>query len=147
MLTAGGGGMVVLRVTDATSDIIVNSNIQSATGSLTLDAGESITLNTGNLSTSGSVSLTAGNSIHEAGAGFIAGGLLTTQSSTGTILNAANQVTAFHATNTISGDISLVNSGLLNIVAISETGGNRDGFARCWLTRLSARKLAFTIRL
>ena len=123
-VTAAGGGAVALTTTGGTSDIMVNANIQSATGALTLGAGKDITLNAGSLITSGSVNLTAVQAISEAGTGFVKSGLLTTQSSTGTTLNAANQVTAFHATNTISGDISLVNSGLLNIVAISETGGN-----------------------
>lgn len=121
---ATGAGTVGLDATGATSDVLVNADVISGSGALTLKAGRDITMNAGNLTTTGAVNLTAGAAISEAGAGLISGGLLTTGSTTGTTLNNLNLISSFKATNTTSGDVSLKNSGALSVTGIDETGGN-----------------------
>ena len=79
---------------------------------------------------SNNVTLTAGNGqISQNGSGVITGGLLTTNSATGTLLNGAtNAVTGFNATNSTSGNISLTdNTGTLAITGI--TDNNATGSA------------------
>src|SRR4029077_18746647 len=72
--------------------------------------------------TGGNLSLTSTADISQTGA--ISANLLTTSSVGGTVLNAANTVTSFNATNTTSGDISLTNTAApLTITGISQSGG------------------------
>ena len=119
----GMPGAVNVTATGAASDILVNADVISGTGALTFNAGENITLNSGNLTTGGPVNLTAGKTISESAAGLITGTLLTTSSTTGTTLNNTNLVSGFHAVNTVSGNVSLTDSGPLNVTGIDETGG------------------------
>jgi hypothetical protein len=117
-ISAGGSGMVTLSATGATSDVLVNANVNSGSGALNLTAGQNITLNAGNLLTSGNISLTAGATINEAGAGTISGALLATVSATGTTLNNSNAVSSFNGSNSGNGDVTLKDA----VAALTITG-------------------------
>ena len=65
--------------------------------------------------------------IAEAGGIINTTGLLTTNSSLGTLLNGANTVGSFNATNTTSGNIALTNTATnLTLTGISNTAANGD---------------------
>ena len=71
----------------------------------------------------GAVSLTSTGAISETGA-ITTTGLLTTNSAGGTVLNGANQVGSFNATNTTGGNVELTNTAApLTITGIAQAGG------------------------
>jgi filamentous hemagglutinin family protein len=93
--------------------------------------GHAAVTNFGNVTISGawdssSASITAngfGSTIGEAGAGFIQAGSLTTFSEGATSLTGANQVQSFNGSTGFGGDISLNNTGALNLIGMN-AGGN-----------------------
>ncbi|MCA9023307.1 MAG: hypothetical protein KDA74_24330, partial [Planctomycetaceae bacterium] len=98
-----GTGTLFLKTTDTDADLILNANIQSETGFVTIETANDIIFNgTTNLtSTSGSVSLTA-----DADAG--AGGAITMND--GTFINAGDGIVSLDATD----DIELSQISTLN---------------------------------
>ena len=103
VVTAGGAGTVTLDSTGG--DLLVKAAVSSMSGAIDAAAGGAIT---------------------ESGSGaFGTSGLLTTNSTSGQILNGANSVGSFNATNATSGAISLSDTASpLTITGISETGGD-----------------------
>ena len=103
------------------------NGVASTTDDIMITSGGALTIGEDIVASSGDVMLTAtAGSITETG-GSITGSLLTTVSVGGTLLNdAANQVEAFNATNTGSGNVQLINTAApLDIQLISNaTGGN-----------------------
>ncbi len=90
------------------------------TGAIAFTATNDIDVNTiGTLST---IALNAGGAITDSGA--ITGSTLTTNSVNGTTLDFGATLTGFAATNTTSGNISLVNTGALAVNAVNQTGGD-----------------------
>ena len=116
MLTAGGGitvngavtlagGAFTVNASGATSDVLVNAAVNTGAGAINLTAGRAITEGAG-----GVLNTT---------------GLLTTSSVAGqTLMNSANAVGSFNATNTTSGNVLLTNTAAtLNVTGISNTVG------------------------
>ena len=105
-------------------DLASNGANNSFTGAVSLsNSGDhNVTLNNstalvlGNENVGANLSLTANASITQTG--VISAALLTTNSVGGTILNGANTVTGFNATNATSGDIDLINANTLNVTAL-----------------------------
>ena len=96
------------------SDTVNNVGAISITGTIAAAGGGSV-----NLTASG-----ANGAISESGKGLISTtGLVTTSSNGGTSLNDANTMGSFAATNTASGDVSLTNTGIFEVVDISNTPG------------------------
>ena len=118
-LTDSTGTLSVTGITDnAATSSAVNITNSNASGNISITGA----LNAG----TNAINLTASNhQITQNSSGVITGGLLTTSSSTGTLLNSAsNAVTSFNATNSTSGDISLTNTAApLTLTGISEAGG------------------------
>ncbi|MBS0206523.1 MAG: hypothetical protein JSS49_26845, partial [Planctomycetes bacterium] len=122
-VNAATTGTVDLTATGPASDVVLNADVISGSGLLSLLADQNVTLNAGNLTTGTDVTVTAGRAINESGAGLITGNLLTTSSGTGTVLNNANLVTSFNATNTGTGAITFADqTAVLAVTGISQTG-------------------------
>ncbi|MGZ5009594.1 MAG: two-partner secretion domain-containing protein [Methylobacter sp.] len=132
------------------------AQIDSSTGGLTFKNGKTLTIGSGNyfngivatgntapinitttagnisvhqnITSAGPVSLTSSmGAIAEAGGIINTTGLLTTISSLGTMLNGANTVGSFNATNTANGNIALTNTAAnLTLTGISNTAANGD---------------------
>ncbi len=120
--SAAGG---TLSVVNATGTLDTSGAITTGSGAanITLQSPGTITINNPvTAGGTGNVSLTSNNQITQNGSGVITGSLLTTNSGTGTLLNfATNAVTSFNATNSTSGDISLLNNtGTLSITGITD---------------------------
>jgi len=135
---------------------VLAAQIDSSTGGLTFKNGKTLTIGSGNyfngivatgntapinitttagnisvnqnITSAGPVSLTSSmGAIAEAGGIINTAGLLTTNSSLGTLLNGANTVGSFNATNTTSGTIALTNTATnLTLTGISNTAANGD---------------------
>ena len=135
--SAGSGATTLNGVMDATSgsDVRITTDgtitdngalTTSGNGRVVLEAGGDVVINNAVIS-GGPISLSAGGAITEGIAGsLITTGLLTTQSVDGQTLigNGTNAVSAFNATNSTSGDITLTNSAApLTITGINQTGG------------------------
>jgi filamentous hemagglutinin family protein len=127
-VTAGGIGTITLTATGTNSDVQMNANVGSGSGLITVTAARDVIIgNNATLSTGGGVSLTAtAGSILETGgtAGKVVASLLTTVSALGQNLVGANQVGVFNATNTGSGNVTLVNASTTLNVSGANTGGN-----------------------
>ncbi|MHB8736297.1 MAG: beta strand repeat-containing protein, partial [Terriglobales bacterium] len=109
------GGNVTVTVTNGS--LAVNAPVTAeASGTISLTttgSGNGVALNAALSSTSGQITLNSAGAIAEAGAGagvISTNGLLQTSSTTGQMLTNANTVGSFNATNTTSGDVSLVNT-------------------------------------
>lgn len=130
------------------------AQIDSSTGSLTFNNGQTLTIGSGNyfngivatgntnpinitttagnisvnqnITSASSVSLTSSQgAIAEAGGVINTTGLLTTNSKLGTLLNGANTIGSFHATNSTSGNIALTNTATnLTLTGISNSAAN-----------------------
>jgi hypothetical protein len=118
----GSGGLWITN----TGSLTITGITATGGGSININNTGSITI-TGTVSAAagGAVNLTASAAISESGAGLAStNGILTTVSSGGTLLNCANLVGSFHATNTISGDVGLSNTfSPLTVTGIGVTGG------------------------
>ncbi len=103
-VTITGGGAFTANAGGATSDVIIDSAINTGAGAINLTAGRSVTEPTGSLTTTG---------------------LLTTKSVISTTLGGANSVGSFAATNTAGGTggaISLYNNAAnWTLLGISQT--------------------------
>ncbi|QBK05840.1 hypothetical protein DW355_14895 [Hylemonella gracilis] len=130
----------------AGNDVIFLSDLsmaaQGAADTLTVDAGNAITMNGHGITTDGSVSMTAGAggvtgigtssvgvdfTINSGGAVSQSGAIetlaLNITAVGGIVLNAANQVGSFDATNTGAGDIQFTNTATTLTATISQSGG------------------------
>ncbi len=114
------GAIVVTQV----GDLLASGAVASDGGEIQLSADGDITI-TERVATEGNVTLTAGGSLTQTGAGRILdAGLLTAVSSGAQVLNGANTVERFLATNTGAGEIQLNNSSdSLEIVGIDQGVG------------------------
>ena len=110
---------------DAGRNITVGSAISTGAGVITMSATDSIAINASVTNTS-SVSLTstAGAISQSVATGSISTGSLTTNSVGGTVLNGANTVSSFSATNTPNGTVELTNTAAtLTVNGISQGDG------------------------
>ena len=138
-LNAGTGNIVLSTVDSGTisSLTLINSGAVTLNGNIGgINPLSSFTINnTGtsdlvlanSINTTGDINLTTGGAISQSSPGIISsGGTLTTSSVGGTLLNSANAVTTFNATNSTSGDIIFGNTSgasTLTVSGISQTGG------------------------
>ncbi|NLU41442.1 MAG: hypothetical protein GXX08_04490, partial [Firmicutes bacterium] len=111
-------------IVDSTGNVTVAGAVAATAGNVLLQAGGDIAI-AESVAAPGEVTLTAGGSIIETGDGRIENAaLLSTQSSGGQTLTAANTVRGFLATNTGGGNIELVNTADLAIAGISQEAGD-----------------------
>jgi filamentous hemagglutinin family protein len=101
----GTGSYTLTNIANTFATVAGNAGSISLFDSAALSVG---TVNTAGLTSTGTVSLTSGGAISQTAA--ISSSGLTTSSVGGTVLNGANTVTSFSATNTTSGNISLTNT-------------------------------------
>ena len=119
-LDSGTGGQV--RIGSSTSAPAAGGDISiQAAGDIRLNGTTQAT----RIRTLGNVTLNAGGTISEGPNGFIEAGGLTTISNAGTTLTGPNQVASFNAANSAAGDIALVNSGNLAVMASNSAPGGR----------------------
>ena len=116
-----------VSVVTSVPSLTLMGTVSAGTGGLSVNniyAGGSILVKSTTTS-GGAVNLTAAGAITESGPGLInTTGTLTTSSVGGTILNGANAVGGFSATNTGSGDISLTTTAAtLTVAGIGQVGG------------------------
>ena len=118
-VAAGGSGAVTLAATGASRDILINANVASGSGSISVTAGRDITLpNTStDITTTGHVNLTAANNIN---GGYINGGTVTLNANT---IGLAGQ-TNVNATGGFFGAIIVNATGEQNAMSATLYGSN-----------------------
>jgi hypothetical protein len=107
----------------------VNGSFSQSSGSIAMGGPVSITQSSGNLNVGSirgtAINLTASNGAISQSAALSTTGLLSTQSTLGTVLNnTGNQINAFRSTSTGAGNIEIINTGLLDIQGITVANGN-----------------------
>ncbi len=119
----GGSGAIQTDLNGGSLSVTINPAAVGAANVAVTQTGSNA-LSVAGISAAGrNVALTSGGTIDQTGA--ITAGLLTTTSVGGTVLNAANAVGSFNATNTTSGNIELTNTAApLGITGISQAGGD-----------------------
>jgi len=111
-----GSNTIDLGLNNAFTGAVALSN----SGANNVSVNNTIQLMMGLVNVGQDLTLTSSSSIAQNST--ISSGLLTTSSATGTILNGANTVSGFNATNTGSGNISLTNTtATLDIAGISQS--------------------------
>ena len=117
-LKSSASTLTVTGITDnAATSSVVNLTDTNAAGVLTITGALNAGTNAVNLTANG----TSGQ-ITQSGAGVITGGLLTTSSTTGTLLDTlTNVVTSFNGTNTTSGNLNIKSSAAtLTVTGITD---------------------------
>jgi hypothetical protein len=113
-----GGG---IQLNNAAETLVLTGISQTAGDDITVVNAGNIS-NAGIINTTGNVTLTGGI-IMESGAGAVTNSaLLTVSSNGGLTLNGDNTIAGFIANNLSAGDVSLTNTGILDIVQISTPG-------------------------
>ncbi|MBX3656424.1 MAG: hypothetical protein KF686_19790 [Ramlibacter sp.] len=107
----------------------VSSSFSQSGGTISLGGPVSIVQGTGNLAvgpiTASSINLNANAGSITQGGALIASGGLTAHAQSGiSFTNAGNQVAAFMADTSSTGNIDLVNTGVLTLQGVSSTNGN-----------------------
>ncbi len=110
----------------SSNNLVIANNITTS-GNISLTAGNNVNITTGSLSSGGNITLTgSAGAVQETGTGILHGSLLTTSSATGTLLNNANTVSSFSATNASSGPVQLTNTAsTLTVISLTQ-GGSSD---------------------
>jgi hypothetical protein len=118
-------------VNSTSGDVQLNNSLALTIAFLSETGGNIQISNVGGIIVPGTITDTSGTvtldeasaAIQEYGSGTITASTLDTRSATGTLLNSANAVGSFTATNSSSGDVQLNNTTALTVVSLSETGG------------------------
>jgi hypothetical protein len=124
-LTTGVVTVGTVTIQDSGS-VNVTGAVNTNNGAVNLASGVNISVGNTVTAGNGAINLTANSgAISQTSSGVITGGLLTTSSKNGTLLDTAtNLVTGFAASNSTTGNINLKDStSTLTLGTISETGG------------------------
>lgn len=111
-VVANGTGDVLLQAVGSASDVIVNAEVASGTGNVTLNAGDDIAVNSAITTTgAGSVFVVSGAATADAGVGQVDGITLDAALTTAAgdvLLTSSQSITINQAINSTTGDVGLI---------------------------------------